>query len=124
LPASPTFVGPASVRAFGHAQATSAAPSTFTGPLAFENYVDSGIPGPNRLTVERTTEVVGLRTYVPNGERLQVFRRFRGAGDCGLLLTYAFAGTQAVLREARGKLACDGRGPHDPTRWPLMKPPE
>jgi Protein of unknown function (DUF1176) len=104
--------------------ASSAASSRVTGPLEFKDYVDSGTPGPNRLTAEQTTEVVGLPEYVPDRRQLRVFRRFRGVGDCGLLLTYEIADTRAVLREARGKLACNGRGPRDPSKWPVLKLPD
>jgi uncharacterized protein DUF1176 len=103
---------------------SSPARSRVSGPLEFQDYVDSGMPGRNRLTAERTTEVVGLPTYLPDRRYLRIFRRFRGIGDCGLLLTYEIVDTQAVLREARGKLACDQRGTRDPSRWPVLKLPE
>ena len=101
----------------------SAANPRATGPLEFQDYVDSGTPGPNRLSAEQTTEVVGLPTYFAGQNKLQVFRRFRGVGDCGIVLTYEIAGTRAALREARGKLSCDGRGPRDPAKWPRLTLP-
>ncbi len=94
-----------------------------TGPIEFQDYVDSGTPGPNRLSAEQTTEVVGLPTYSSGQNKLQVLRRFRGVGDCGLVLTYEIVGTRTVLREARGKLSCDGRGPRDPAKWPRLTLP-
>jgi hypothetical protein len=54
----------------------------------------------------------------PSTGRLQLFTRFRGLGDCGVLATYALRGGRFVPQEVRAKLACDGRPPYDPARWP------
>ena len=34
------------------------------------------------------------------------------------------ADARTVLRQARGKLACNGRGPRDPSKWPVLKLPD
>jgi len=86
-------------------------------PLVFPDYVNSGAEGPDRLQPERTTEIIGLPTMLPAEGRLRVLRRFRGLGDCGLLLTYDVASPEPTLVELRGKLACDGDASVAPERW-------
>ena len=93
------------------------------GPLAFPDVVDAGgDASAPRLTAERTTEVVGLPTFDTTSARLHVLRRFRGVGDCGVQLTYAFERDVPTLTELRGKLACDGTAT-PPEGWPLIEPP-
>ena len=93
------------------------------GPLAFPDVVDSGEDASApRLTAERTTEVVGLPTFDTASARLHVLRRFRGVGDCGIALTYAFEQDAPTLTELRGKLACDGTAAPS-EGWPVIEPP-
>ena len=94
---------------------------TGPAPLAFPDYADSGENGPGRLQPERTVEMYGLPTFLPADTRLRVLRRFRGLGDCGLLLTYDVTTPAPTLLELRGKLACDGDASVPPERWPLLE---
>jgi hypothetical protein len=95
----------------------SAGASAGRAPLTFPDYVDSGAEGRDRLQPEQTAEIVGLPTVVPAEGRLRVLRRFRGLGDCGLLLTYDVAAPTPALVGLRGKLACDGDASVPPERW-------
>jgi hypothetical protein len=91
--------------------------------LEFPDVVDGGDGvGAARLSAERTTEVVGLPTFDGAAARLRVLRRFRGVGDCGVVLTYAFADDTPTLAELRGKLDCEGVAT-PPERWPVLTPP-
>ena len=94
-----------------------------TGPLTFPDVIDTGEgAGAPRLTAERTTEIIGTPTFDTTAARLRVLRRFRGVGDCGVELTYAFAQDAPTLAELRGKLACDGSAPPAES-WPVIEPP-
>jgi hypothetical protein len=53
---------------------------------------------------------------------LSVLTVFRGLGDCGVLAGYALRAGRYVPVEVRAKLACDGRPPYDPARWPARTP--
>jgi hypothetical protein len=91
-------------------------------PLAFPDYADSGEGIRDRLQPEQTVEMYGLPSFLPADARLRVLRRFRGLGDCGLLLTYDVTTPAPTLVELRGKLACDGDAGVAPERWPLLEP--
>jgi hypothetical protein len=94
-------------------------------PLAFTDVVDpgSGEGAGTRLRAERAEELVGLPTFDAARRELAVERKFRGPGDCGVRLVYAIADSAATLRELRGKLACDGTGPYEGARWPVLPIP-
>ena len=91
-------------------------------PLDFRDFVDAGggSAGIERLRGQRTEEIIGLPTFDAARRELAVERKFRGPGDCGLRLLYAITDSGTALREVRGKLACDGKGPYDAARWPVM----
>ena len=93
--------------------------------LAFPDVTDAGdaAPAAERLRPGRTEEVIGLPTFDAARRELAVERKFRGPGDCGLRFRYAITDSGAVLRELRGKLDCDGKGPFDAARWPVLPHP-
>ena len=66
-------------------------------------------------------EVVGLTGFDPASGELTVLTRFRGAGDCGALATYALFDGAVVLQRLRLQAVCDG-GSADPQRWPEVDP--
>jgi uncharacterized protein DUF1176 len=70
----------------------------------------------------RARLVNGTIDVEPATGRLQLFTKFRGLGDCGVLASYALRGGRVVPVEVRAKLACDGRPPYDPARWPRRSP--
>jgi hypothetical protein len=61
--------------------------------------------------------VVGLATVDPAAGELTVLTRFRGAGDCGALATYALLDGAVALRRLRLQETCDGASA-DPEQWP------
>jgi hypothetical protein len=91
------------------------------GPIAFPDYVDAGTgAGASGLEPARTTEVVGLPSFDAATQHLTVLRKFRGLGDCGLLLTYALPGDTATLVQLRGRLTCDSEATVPPADWPPL----
>lgn len=66
---------------------------------------------------EARPEVVGLATVDAAAGELTVLTRFRGAGDCGALATYALLDGALALQRLRLQEACDGASA-DPDRWP------
>jgi hypothetical protein len=77
-------------------------------------------PG-TRLVRRRARIVAGLLDWRPRTRRLVLHTRFRGLGDCGALVAYAPRDGRFVPVEVRAKLACDGRPPFDPARWPRRR---
>jgi hypothetical protein len=70
---------------------------------------------------EARPEVVGLATVDAAAGELTVLTRFRGAGDCGALATYALLDGALALRRLRLQEACDGASV-DPEQWPEVDP--
>jgi Protein of unknown function (DUF1176) len=91
-----------------------------TGPLRLHLYVD---PGTRKPKPTYRMRVLGVATFTPATGRLVIFDRFRGIGDCGVYSTFRLAGARFVPVEVRAKLACDGKGGGDPSRWPKLPVP-
>jgi uncharacterized protein DUF1176 len=92
-----------------------------TGPLAFRIYRD---PGSGRPRATRATELLGIFDFTPTTGRFVVFDKFRGPGDCGLFSTFRLVGSSFVPTEVRAKVACDGKPPYDPSKWPRLPVPK
>jgi hypothetical protein len=89
-----------------------------TGPLVLRIYRDLGSGKP---TAGRTTLVLGTLTFSTRTRTLTVLDKFRGVGDCGLYSVFRLSGERLVAVTARAKLACDGKPPYDPRRWPPLR---
>lgn len=90
------------------------------GPLALHIYED---PGTGKPRPKRLTQILGTASFVPKTGVFTVFDKFRGPGDCGVFSTFKLTGGRFVPTEARAKLACDGKPPFDPARWPKLPLP-
>jgi uncharacterized protein DUF1176 len=90
------------------------------GPIPLHAYRDLGNGRP-RPTRERM--VLGAITFNPGTSRLVVLDKFRGAGDCGILSIFRLQKQRFYPLAVRAKIACDGKPPLDPFRWPLLPLP-
>jgi hypothetical protein len=68
-------------------------------------------------------QVLGTLQFNKGTSRLVVFDKFRGAGDCGILSVFRLQKQRFYPLAVRAKLACNGKGPFDPFRWPLLPLP-
>jgi hypothetical protein len=91
------------------------------GPLSLLTYVD---PGNGKPKPKRQTVILGGAVFTPANGKLTVLDKFRGVGDCGIYSTFKLVGTKFVPTEVRAKLACDGKPPFDPARWPKLPLPK
>jgi hypothetical protein len=73
-------------------------------PLSFQVFYEDG---DNWQSVQVQT-LGGLPTYDPAQQRLEIFTKFRGPGDCGSFAQYQWQGSGFELVEFRAKSACDG----------------
>src|SRR5207247_219198 len=80
------------------------------------------LPG-GKPTPRRETQILGLTSFTPKTGDFTVFDKFRGPGDCGIYSAFALHGNALEPVEARAKVACDGKGPYDPARWPKLPLP-
>jgi hypothetical protein len=92
-----------------------------TGPIPLHAYRDLG-KGKPRPT--RATRVLGTIDFNRVTSRLVVIDKFRGAGDCGILSVFRLQKDRFYPLAVRAKLNCDGKGPFDPFRWPLLPLPQ
>jgi Protein of unknown function (DUF1176) len=92
-----------------------------TGPIPLHAYRDLG-KGKPRPT--RTARVLGTIDFNRETSRLVVIDKFRGAGDCGILSVFRLQNDRFYPLAVRAKLNCDGKGPFDPFRWPLLPLPQ
>jgi Protein of unknown function (DUF1176) len=92
-----------------------------TGPIPLHAYRDLG-KGKPRPT--RATRVLGTIDFNRETSRLVVIDKFRGAGDCGILSVFRLQNDRFYPLAVRAKLNCDGKGPFDPFRWPLLPLPQ
>lgn len=89
------------------------------GPARLHIYVDTGNGKP---TLRYQTRILGVANFDPKTNRLVVFDKARGIGDCGFFSVFKLVGDRFLPVEARAKLACDGKGA-DPSRWPKLPTP-
>jgi hypothetical protein len=61
-----------------------------------------------QMRATQTRFVGGLPDYNPEQQRLTVFTKFRGLGDCGAFAQYRFEENEFDLLEYRIKQECDG----------------
>jgi hypothetical protein len=89
-----------------------ARPLDFAGTAAspYNTLPEDGDAGPSPV-------VLGLADFDAATAEIQVLTRFRGAGDCGAMATYAITPDGARLRRLRLQEVCDGSTP-DPAHWP------
>jgi hypothetical protein len=90
------------------------------GPLSLHAYRDLGKGKPRPV---RETKILGTLDFGPGTGRLVVFDKFRGIGDCGILSVFRLQKNRFYPLAVRAKLNCNGKGPFDPFRWPLLKLP-
>lgn len=89
-------------------------------PISLLLYQDSGN---GRPVGKRRTVFIGTLGFSIRTERLNVLDKFRGAGDCGISSTFTLQNDRFVPIEVRAKLACNGKPPYDPARWPKLPLP-
>lgn len=77
-------------------------------------------PGTGRPTPTRTTRPLGTLSFTTRTRTLWIVDRFRGVGDCGISSKLRLQGTRFVPTVTRAKVACDGKPPYDPERWPKL----
>jgi len=90
------------------------------GPLVLTTYID---PGSGKPTATHETIMLGVLSFEPRSGRLQLFDKARGPGDCGIYTVASLVGTRLVTREVHARLACTGKPPFDPARWPKLRLP-
>ena len=90
------------------------------GPLPLHVYEDPGTGTPKPMVLK---VVLGLLSFAPRTGKLTVLDKFRGIGDCGIFSTFKLTGDRFVPTDVRAKLACDGKPPYDPLRWPRLPLP-
>ena len=73
------------------------------------------------LVQQSVPSVGGLPDYDPKQQRLTLFTKYRGLGDCGALAQYQFTDQAFQLLEYRAKSDCDGNYV-DPEKYPLIFP--
>jgi hypothetical protein len=91
------------------------------GPIPLHAYRDLG-KGKPRPT--RQAKVLGAIDFRRGTSRLVVLDKFRGAGDCGILSIFRLQKDRFYPLAVRAKLSCDGKGPFNPFRWPLLPLPQ
>jgi hypothetical protein len=91
------------------------------GPISLHVYRERGT-GKARLT--RETKVLGTIQFNRGTSRLVVVDKFRGTGDCGILSVFRLQENRFFPLAVRAKLSCDGKGPFNPFRWPLLPLPQ
>jgi Protein of unknown function (DUF1176) len=89
-------------------------------PISLLIYEDSGTGKP---TAKRRTLILGTMAFSLRTRQLNVLDKFRGAGDCGISSTFALEDDVFVPITVRAKLACNGKPPFDPARWPKLPLP-
>jgi len=90
------------------------------GPLPLLTYRDPGSGVPKRV---RETAILGAASFSPRTGELTVLDKFRGLGDCGIFSRFRLVGNTFRTIEVRAKLACNGKPPFDPARWPRLPAP-
>ena len=91
------------------------------GPIPLHAYRD---PGNGKPRPVHETRVLGTLDFRQGTSRLVVFDKFRGVGDCGILSVFRLQKNRFYPLAVRAKLNCNGKGPFDPFRWPLLKLPK
>jgi hypothetical protein len=91
------------------------------GPLVLRAYRDLGKGKPRPV---REARILGTLDFNPGTGRLVVLDKFRGAGDCGIYSVFQLHKDRFIPRAVRAKLNCNGKGPFNPTRWPLLPRPK
>lgn len=92
-------------------------------PLSFEQFE---APDVGRLERYHSALVTGLPSVVADEQALDVFRKYRGIGDCGQFLRYRIDSQAAVLKQLRVSdcEALPADKPIDTQEWPLKNPDE
>jgi|HubBroStandDraft_6_1064221.scaffolds.fasta_scaffold410449_2 hypothetical protein len=90
------------------------------GPLPLQLYGD---PGSGRPRATRQSQILGVLSFASDSLTLHVWDKFSGAGDCGIYSTFRLAGSRFVPVAVRAKLACNGKPPLQPGRWPQLPLP-
>ncbi len=80
-------------------------------------------PGSGTPKAHSRTMILGSMAFSVAKQRLTVLDKFRGVGDCGIYSTFGLTNDQFVPVEVRAKLACNGKPPYDPARWPKLPLP-
>jgi Protein of unknown function (DUF1176) len=91
------------------------------GPIPLHAYRDRG-RGKPRQTLE--TKILGTIDFNRGTSRLVVLDKFRGSGDCGILFVFRLQKNRFYPLAVRAKIDCDGKGPFNPFRWPLLPLPQ
>jgi hypothetical protein len=91
------------------------------GPIRLHAYRD---PGNGKPRPVHETQVLGTLDFNRGTSRLVVFDKFRGVGDCGILSVFRLQNNRFYPLAVRAKLNCNGKGPFEPFRWPLLKLPK
>jgi uncharacterized protein DUF1176 len=91
------------------------------GPIPLHTYRDI-VKGKPR--VSRAAMILGTIDFNRDTSRLVVLDKFRGAGDCGILSVFRLQRNRFYPLAVRAKLDCDGKGPFNPFRWPLLPLPQ
>jgi hypothetical protein len=84
--------------------------------LHFTTYEDSGEPGSGRLQKLEGTQLTGTPEFDQSAKQLRVLNKFRGLGDCGFQVSYAFSRERPEVTVLQGKLDCD-RKVISPKEW-------
>lgn len=75
-------------------------------------------PNVGVLEPYRAAEVTGTSQIINSGNQLKVFRKYRGIGDCGQLLTYSLEKAQPQLIEFRTRKCDDNNKTYlPPEKW-------
>lgn len=74
-----------------------------------------------QLVRQDIEQVGGLPTFDPGTQKLTIFTKARGVGDCGSYAQYQWKGNEFELLEYRAKLDCDGQSVA-PETYPQIYP--
>lgn len=74
-------------------------------------------PNVGVLEPYRAAEVTGTSQLITPSNQLKVFRKYRGIGDCGQLLTYSLEKAQPQIIEFRTRKCEDNKTYIPPEKW-------
>lgn len=74
-------------------------------------------PNVDLLEPYHAAEVTGTSQLITSSNQLKVFRKYRGIGDCGQLLTYSLDKVQPELIEFRTRKCEDSKAYIPPEKW-------
>jgi hypothetical protein len=91
------------------------------GVITQLNFEQFEAPDAGRLERYHSALVTGLPSVVADEQALDVFRKYRGIGDCGQFLRYRIEAQAAVLKQLRVRdcEALPDDKPIDTQEWPL-----